>query len=297
MPASSAFFLVFSVVRANFVKLSVGLMVDGNSRFALVEVLKRTGMSPEDLANPAVRDGLVDAYCDALREVYVRNARWCVQFGEELLSRVEGSDYTIFIYNVANRKRDHFSCIDHAICAVSGELIARLGQFGPVCLVGPEEEKQRWFSMFPGYEELSPVRGNENRSVLLMGYQRGIGEDGHASLMRPLDYFLRSTQMRFSGMTLSALDNSQLLVMSHIPYLYSARSVADALIEQARLDEEHDELNLYSPRIYREWMRHYSESPSIFFSSNALPPRMGNVAAGERAEVSGRPDSLEAREA
>ena len=252
-------------------RLSVGMMVDGNSRFAFLEVMKRRGWTPEDLVLPSVRSEALAAYSQRLGEVYVENARWCIRLGEELLSRTEDSDYSIFVYNAANRGRGHFSCIDRAIRAVGGELVERLAAKGEVCLVGPQAEKDCWFRLFPELRELGEPRGG-NRSVIITGYQQGCGEDAHCRFMRPIDYFVRSTQMRFSGMYLPALANAQFVVLSHIPYLYSPGQVAESLVEQASLDEEHDGFNVYSPRVYDAWLSHYSRAPAAFISSNALPP-------------------------
>lgn len=269
-------------------RLSVAMMVDGNSRFAFTDVLRRNGWNADDLAFPPVRERALVEYSRRLGEVYVENARWCIRLGEELLERVEDSDYSVFVYNAANRSREHFSCIDAAIRAVGGELASRLGRFGPVCLVGPREEKQNWFSLFPSSLcELDAPESGENRSVIITGYQHGSGcaEDSRAKFMRPIDYFVRSTQMRFSGMYLPALANSRFVVLSHIPCMYPPRLFAEALVESARADEEHDDLNVYSPRVYAAWLEHYSAAPAALFTSNALPLSVKTFPAAQAAVV------------
>ena len=253
--------------------LNLGMMVDGNSRFAFVESLMQLGLAPVDLSDAGNREAIMPVYLKQLKQVYVRNAHWCIELGESLLSRVENSDYVVFVYNVANRARGHFSSIDNAICEVGAELVDRLGQFGSVCLLGPEKEKKQWKSMFPDLQEVSDLR-NGNRSVIITGYQQEVGGDERTRFMRPLDYFIRSTQMRFSGMYLPALSNTQLVVLSHVPYFYRPEAVVDALLEETALDEEHDELNVYSQGVYDAWVDHYLQAPSLFLSSNARPPRV-----------------------
>ncbi len=271
--------------------LNLGMMVDGNSRFAFVEILQRTGFSPSELSDESIKSVVLEAYKARLKEVYAKNADWCIDLGEALFSRVDYSDYAVFVYNAVNRKRNHFSGIDNAIRRVGGDLVKRLGAHGPVCLIGPENEKEQWFSLYPDLQELEPGSANAgNRSIIITGYQQGCGEDPHVAGMRPLDYFVRSTQMRFSGMYLPALANTQLVTLSHIPYLYPPEALVNALLNEASLDEEHDELNLYTPRVYDAWLEHYDREPSVFLSSNAFPPRvkkMGRVLGNESRALTG----------
>lgn len=251
------------------IQLNLGMMVDGNARATYVSVLNDLNVSPEDVERREAE--IVERYLQELPRTYIRNAKWCVRLGEELLSRTRDSDYVIFIYNMSNRRRTHFRSIENAINEVCGELIERLGIFGDVCIAGHTSEKAHWKGVFPKLKDVGKA-DKGRRTILLMGYQRGEGEDPNATNIRHLDYFIRSTQLRFSGMFLPCMDNTHSIVLSHIPYRYDPAALIEKLVEVKKADEEHNELNIYSKSVYDLWLEHENKPLSMYVTTNALPP-------------------------
>lgn len=251
--------------------LSFGMMVDGNSRLAMIEVLREGGWRREDLEDKKLAPEILESYRKHLYEVYVKSARWCVDLGEHLLGRLQNSDYAIFVYNWRNGQREHFDCIAHAIREVCPELIERLGRFGPVCLVGSQNEKDKWFDMFPKLQELEPA-GRGNRTIMLTGFEHGLGEDPRAANVRDIGIFVRSTQARLSGMYLKALADAQIAVLSHHPYRFCPKDLAQMLIAQVKSDVPHDAENVYPLEVYEAWAAEEHRQPEIRLTSNAFPP-------------------------
>ncbi|VVB73340.1 Uncharacterised protein [uncultured archaeon] len=250
-------------------RLNLGMMVDGNARSTFVNVMRKLDMRPEDL--PERKEEAIKLYMKELPSTYIRNARWCIDVGESLFSRTEGSEYVIFVYNMTNRSRGHFSSIEKTILETGGELIKRLSCFGDVCLAGSKSEKDRWMALYPELKDVNEgMKGH--RTVILTGYQRDSGEDAGVRHIRPLDFFVRSTQLRMSGMYLPCMDDTHFCVLNHIPYKYDPSAFVDRLVTAKRMDEEHDELNVYSGGVYETWLKHESKPPSVYITSNALPP-------------------------
>jgi hypothetical protein len=250
--------------------LNLGMMVDGNARSTFINVLNTLEMTPAEIVGREKE--VTELYLQELPKTYIRNAKWCVRLGKELFSRTSNSEYTIFVYNVANRARGHFKSIENAIMDVGGELVQELGGFGEVCLVGPETEKSRWKAVYPRLKDVKET-SKGHRTVILTGYQRDKGEDGGIAHIRPIDFFIRSTQMRFSGMILPCMDNTHFVVLNHIPYKYDPAELVQTLIDVKKMDEEHNELNIYSKFIYDLWAEHESKPPSIYVTTNAMPPK------------------------
>jgi len=252
--------------------LNLGMMVDGNARQTFIDVIKSKGLTKEDMVSVSTQNDVIEEYMKKLPETYLRNAKWCIDLGEELFKQTENSEYVIFVYNVANRARGHFKGIEYAICEAGGELINRLSSFGDVCLLGPESEKKHWVEMYPQLKDVYS-KPNDHRTVILTGYQRGNGEDAGVPNVRHLDFFIRSTQMRFSGMFMPCMDNTHMITLSHMPYKYCASDIIQQLLKEKGRDEEHNEINVYSPSIYSTWIEHEKKPLSMYITTNALPPR------------------------
>jgi len=244
--------------------LSITLMADGNARFAVLNLVEKLDISLEIFLKNF--DNYKDQYLKSLLEVYEKNAVWCGLFGKALLTNNRGSDLMIFVYNYTNKQREHHEVIEKVITRRGQEIIDMLKPYANLYILGPDSEKKKWSSIF---QELGPLNRNaeldENRVIFGVGYEYNTSEgtDSTVKYLRNMDIFLRATQLRLSGMFFPALKDALFLCLDSSLYLYDPSHLAEEIQKYHTIDEEHDELNIYSNAVYNAWIKSNQKNSSL----------------------------------
>jgi hypothetical protein len=239
-------------------------MADGNARFAVLNLLEKLDISSEIFLKNL--DTYKDQYLTSLLEVYEKNAVWCGLFGKALLTNNRGSDLVIFVYNYTNRQREHNEVIEKVITRRGQEIIDMLKPYANLYVLGADSEKKKWSGIF---QELEPLNRNaeldENRVIFGVGYEYNTpeGMDSTVKYLRNMDIFLRATQLRLSGMFFPALKDALFLCLDSSLYLYDPNHLAEEIQKYHNMDEEHDELNIYSNAVYNAWKKNNEQNNGL----------------------------------
>ncbi|RLI78752.1 hypothetical protein DRP05_06325 [Archaeoglobales archaeon] len=127
---------------------------------------------------------------------------------------------------------------------------------------------------FPQLKKLEQPEAS-NRAIFFYGYQQEIGEDPDVYKLRDVDYFIRASQLRYSGMYFPALRNACFIILTHPPLLYDPRELARTLIQTKRTDREHNKINIYEdPTIYEEWLDLLEQNPKAIITTLSRPPKV-----------------------
>ncbi|GEM_PF-3811115 len=135
-------------------------------------------------------------------------------------------------------------------------------------------DKKHWMEKFPQLKKLEQPEAS-NRAIFFYGYQQEIGEDPDVYKLRDVDYFIRASQLRYSGMYFPALRNACFIILTHPPLLYDPRELARTLIQTKRTDREHNKINIYEdPTIYEEWLDLLEQNPKAIITTLSRPPKV-----------------------
>ncbi len=246
--------------------------MDANARFAVCKKLKELGMTPREFLKRV--EELKGMYKQEITNTYVQNARWSIDLGEEFFKQNDGpADYVVFVYNYENRRRGYWKLIKKAIERVGPEVMERLGGYANIYAFGID--KEYWKKRFPGLKFLRKPGARENRAIFGFGFQQGRAYDEGVKYIREIDYFIRASQLRLSGMYFPSLDNSLFVLLTHPPSLYNARKLVKHILEAKKEDVEHDRYNIYhDPKIYEEWRNFIKTPPTAIISSISRPPKI-----------------------
>ncbi len=87
--------------------------------------------------------------------------------------------------------------------------------------------------------------------------------DSNVKYLRNMDIFLRATQLRLSGMFFPALKDALFLCLDSSLYLYDPNHLAEKIQKYHAIDEEHDELNIYSNEVYNAWNKNNEKNNGL----------------------------------
>jgi len=247
-------------------------MMDANARFAVCKKMKQLNMNPKDFLGKINK--FENMYKEEITNTYVQNARWSIELGEEFFKQnKEAADYVVFVYNYENRRREYWKLIKKAIENVGSEVIERLGKHADIYAFGID--KKYWKKRFPEIRELKKPRRGEKRAIFGFGFQQGRAYDKTVEYVRKIDFFIRASQLRLSGMYFPALDNSLFVLLTHPPSLYNASRLVKSILETKREDVKHDKYNIYNdPKIYEEWKDFMETAPTAIISSISRIPKI-----------------------
>lgn len=246
-------------------------MMDANARFAVCKKLEDLSISPQEFLKG--RDRFIDLYKKEITDTYVQNARWGIALGEELFKQSKGPlDYVVFVYNYENRRRGYWKLIKSAIEIVGDEVIERLGKYASIYAFGID--KKYWSNQFV-LNDLKKPETKENRAIFGFGFQQKEAYDKSVEYIRPIDYFIRASQLRLSGMYFPAIDNALFVLLTHPPSLYNPSKLVAELLKTKKSDREHDKYNIYNdPEVYEEWKEYVKTSPVAIISTIAKIPKI-----------------------
>lgn len=245
--------------------------MDANARFTVCKKLEELKINPDEFLKN--RKKFMEFYRTEITNTYIKNARWSISLAEEFFKQSEEPvDYVVFVYNLENRKREYWKLIEKAIEKVGTEVIERLSKYAGIYAFGID--KQQWINQFPLLKELRKPGKNENRAIFGFGFQHGDAYDKSVEHIRKIDYFIRASQLRLSGMYFPAMDNALFVLLTHPPSLYNTSKLVGEILIAKKEDFEHDRYNIYSePKIYEEWSGYIKKPPSVMISSISRVPK------------------------
>jgi hypothetical protein len=156
---------------------------------------------------------------------------------------------------------------------VGAEVIEKLNKYANIYAFGVD--KDYWVKKFPQLKSLAKPSKNESRAIFGFGFQQGNAYDKTVEYIRKIDYFIRASQLRLSGMYFPALDNALFILLTHPPSLYDASKLVKEIFNIQREDYEHDKYNIYNePKIYEEWKECIKKPPTVIISSISRVPKI-----------------------
>jgi len=247
------------------------LMMDCNARLAACNVFKKEGISPKEFLKNQSK--FIHSYEEEITATYAQNALWSAKLGREFFKRNPESDYVVFIYNYENRRRKYWDLIRKAVEKVGDKVIKSLSEYAGVYTFGVD--KFFWKKRFPDLKFLKKPREREARAIFGFCFEQQKAYDESVKFIKPIDYFIRVSQMRLSGMYLPALSNARFILLTHPPVFYNPKTLVKEISKLHSSDVEHDDFNIYrDERVYEEWRKYVKTPPKAVMSSLAHPPKL-----------------------